>query len=39
LADRVAVLAGGRIVEDGTHGDLLRTSRRYRELLALEAVA
>jgi ATP-binding cassette subfamily B protein len=39
LADRVAVLAGGRIVEEGTHRDLLQTSRRYRELLALEAVA
>jgi ATP-binding cassette, subfamily B, bacterial len=39
LADRVAVWDGGRIVEEGTHGDLLRTSRRYRELLALEAVA
>jgi ATP-binding cassette subfamily B protein len=39
LADRVAVLDGGRIVEEGTHGELLRTSRRYRELLALEAVA
>jgi ATP-binding cassette subfamily B protein len=39
LADRVAVLAGGRIVEEGPHRDLLRTSRRYRELLALEAVA
>jgi ATP-binding cassette, subfamily B, bacterial len=39
LADRVAVLAGGRIVEEGTHRDLLRTSRGYRELLALEAVA
>jgi ATP-binding cassette subfamily B protein len=39
LADRVALLAGGRIVEEGKHRDLLRTSRRYRELLALEAVA
>ena len=39
LADRVAVLQGGRIVEEGTHGELLRGSRRYRELLALEAVA
>jgi ATP-binding cassette subfamily B protein len=39
LADRVAVLDGGRIVEEGTHGELLRSSRRYRELLALEAVA
>jgi ATP-binding cassette subfamily B protein len=39
LADRVAVLDGGRIVEEGTHADLLRTSQSYRELLALEAVA
>jgi ATP-binding cassette, subfamily B, bacterial len=39
LADRVAVLDGGRIVEQGTHADLLRGSRSYRALLALEAVA
>jgi len=39
LADRVAVLDSGRIVEEGTHADLLRSSRRYRALLALEAVA
>jgi ABC-type bacteriocin/lantibiotic exporters, contain an N-terminal double-glycine peptidase domain len=39
LADRVAVLDCGRIVEEGTHADLLRTSQSYRELLALEAVA
>jgi ATP-binding cassette, subfamily B, bacterial len=39
LADRVAVLDGGRIVEQGTHAELLRGSRRYRELLALEAAA
>jgi ATP-binding cassette subfamily B protein len=39
LADRVAVLDGGRIVEEGTHGELLRGSARYRALLALEAVA
>jgi ATP-binding cassette subfamily B protein len=39
LADRVAVLEGGRIVEEGTHGELLRRSPRYRRLLALEAVA
>jgi ATP-binding cassette, subfamily B, bacterial len=36
LADRVAVLAGGRIVEEGPHGELLRRSARYRALLALE---
>jgi ATP-binding cassette, subfamily B, bacterial len=39
LADRVAVLDRGHIVEEGRHGDLLRGSRRYRELLAIEAVA
>jgi ATP-binding cassette subfamily B protein len=39
LADRVAVLEGGRIVDEGTHGELLRRSERYRALLALEAAA
>jgi ATP-binding cassette subfamily B protein len=39
LADRVAVLEGGRIVEEGTHGELLAGSDRYRALLALEEVA
>jgi ATP-binding cassette subfamily B protein len=39
LADRVAVLEGGRIVEHGTHDELLRRSARYRLLLALEEVA
>jgi ATP-binding cassette subfamily B protein len=39
LADRVAVLEGGRIVEEGTHAELLRSSPGYRELLALESEA
>jgi ATP-binding cassette subfamily B protein len=39
LADRVAVLEGGRIVEEGTHAELLRGSPRYRALLAVEAAA
>ena len=39
LADRVAVLHAGRIVEEGTHEELLRRSRRYRDLLALESEA
>ncbi|HEX9378909.1 MAG TPA: ABC transporter ATP-binding protein [Gaiellaceae bacterium] len=39
LADRVAVLEGGRIVEQGTHAGLLRSSLRYRALLALEDAA
>jgi ATP-binding cassette subfamily B protein len=39
LADRVAVLEGGRIVDEGTHAELLRRSERYRALLALEGEA
>jgi ATP-binding cassette subfamily B protein len=39
LADRVAVLEDGRIVEQGTHEELLRRSARYRGLLALESEA
>src|ERR671937_2391955 len=39
LADRVAVLEGGRIVEEGTYAALLRSSPRYRALLALEEAA
>ena len=37
LADRVAVLEAGRIVEAGTHAELVARSTRYRRLLALEA--
>src|SRR6266571_48848 len=39
LADRVAVLENGRIVEEGTHGELVARSAGYRELLALESEA
>jgi ATP-binding cassette, subfamily B, bacterial len=39
LADRVAVLANGRIVDEGTHAELLRRSASYRALLALESAA
>ena len=39
LADRVAVLHAGRIVEEGTLEELLRHSPRYRDLLALESEA
>jgi ATP-binding cassette, subfamily B, bacterial len=34
LADRVALLDGGSVTAVGTHSDLLRSSGRYRELLA-----
>ncbi|MBO0705235.1 MAG: ABC transporter ATP-binding protein, partial [Candidatus Dormibacteraeota bacterium] len=37
LADRVALLEDGRISATGPHSELLRTSSRYRELLAKEA--
>jgi ABC-type multidrug transport system fused ATPase/permease subunit len=33
------VLEGGRIVEHGTHDELIRRSTRYRTLLALEEAA
>ena len=39
LADRVALLEHGRVVETGTHEELLARSRRYRRLLALEEAA
>jgi ATP-binding cassette subfamily B protein len=34
LADRVVLIGDGRIVADGTHEELLRTSPAYREVLA-----
>ena len=34
LAERVVVLDGGRIVAEGTHGELVTTNERYREVLA-----
>ncbi len=37
LADRAALLEGGRIAAVGTHSELLRTSERYRSLLAEQA--
>jgi ATP-binding cassette subfamily B protein len=39
MADRVAVLENGRIVEQGTHAELVSRSARYRGLLALESEA
>jgi ATP-binding cassette subfamily B protein len=37
LAERVALLDGGRLLDVGTHEELLSRSARYRELLALDA--
>ncbi|MGD9797534.1 MAG: ABC transporter ATP-binding protein [Acidimicrobiia bacterium] len=39
LADRVVLLDGGRIAADGDHRSLLRSSARYRQVLAAAAVA
>ena len=39
LADRVAVVDGGRITEEGTHTELVASSPRYRGLLALAEAA
>jgi len=36
LADRVAVLEGGRVAEQGTPAELLTRSTRYRRLLAVD---
>ncbi len=35
IADRVAVLAGGRIVAEGTHAELIEQSAHYRALMGL----
>jgi ABC-type multidrug transport system fused ATPase/permease subunit len=37
MADRIAVLDGGRIIELGTHAELLALSGRYAHLFALQA--
>jgi ATP-binding cassette subfamily B protein len=39
LADRVVLLDEGRIVDQGTHADLLLTSERYRAVLAAAEAA
>ena len=39
LADRVALLDGGRVIAHGTHTELLASSTRYREVLAQAEMA
>src|SRR4051812_1599163 len=37
IADRIAVIAGGRVTEIGSHEDLLRAGGRYAQLFELQA--
>jgi ATP-binding cassette, subfamily B, bacterial len=39
LADRVALIADGRVAAEGTHESLLRTSAAYRTVLAQAGAA
>lgn len=36
-ADRIVVVEGGRVVEDGTHDELMRAGRRYARMFSLQA--
>jgi ATP-binding cassette subfamily B protein len=37
MADRILVLEGGRIVEDGSHKELVALGGRYASLYAMQA--
>jgi len=37
MADRILVLEAGRVIEDGSHAELLAAGRRYAHLFGLQA--
>jgi ATP-binding cassette subfamily B protein len=37
MADRILVLEGGRVIEDGSHAELLAHGARYAHLFGLQA--
>lgn len=37
MADKIMVLSGGRVVEQGTHEELLQAEGRYAHLFRLQA--
>ena len=37
MADRIVVIEGGRVLEEGTHAALLAQGARYAELFELQA--
>jgi ATP-binding cassette subfamily B protein len=39
MADRIVVLAGGRIVEEGNHAQLVALGGRYAEMFELQAAS
>jgi len=37
MADEIAVLAGGRVIEQGSHAELMTKNGRYAELFTMQA--
>jgi ABC-type multidrug transport system fused ATPase/permease subunit len=39
LADKIVVVDGGGVAEQGTHGELIGRGERYAELVGLQSIA